>query len=46
MVSRITLMFWRWVHRWHDALHHDRMEDENVTYTSPAVHYLGGRDAV
>ena len=47
MVSRLSLIFWRWVVVAHDRLHDARdkaMEadfDENVTYTSPAVHYLG-----
>lgn len=67
MVSRLSLIFWRWVVVFHDRLHTARDKaildavrrtpwkggeqstaytinsDENVTYTSPSVHYLGSR---
>ncbi len=47
MVSRFTLIFWRWVVVFHERLHDARnkvMETEfegNMTYTSPSVHYQG-----
>ena len=73
MVSRLTLIFWRWVVVFHDRLHtardkaigeafqekygllgnldvsddfsplggSDHRDKDNVTYTSPSVHYQG-----